>query len=81
MISYMSIFLYGFRMPLFFIISGIFISGGLKRKGLDGYVTYRADTVLYPLLVWGFIETTFQLISGRFTGNTVSPMRLYQPGY
>ncbi len=74
MINYMSVFLYGFRMPLFFIISGIFISGGLKRKGLDGYVTYRADTVLYPLLVWGFIETTFQLLSGRFTGNTVSPM-------
>jgi fucose 4-O-acetylase-like acetyltransferase len=73
-INYISVFLYGFRMPLFFIISGIFISGGLKKKGLNGYVTYRADTVLYPLLVWGFIEVTLQLLTGRFTGNTSSPM-------
>lgn len=72
-INYISVFLYGFRMPLFFIISGIFISGGLKRKGLNGYISYRADTVFYPLLVWGFIEITFQLLTGRFTGNTVSP--------
>lgn len=73
MINYISVFLYGFRMPLFFIVSGIFISGGVKRKGLDGYISYRADTVLYPLLIWGFIEITFQLITARFTNNTVSP--------
>ncbi|HTH83598.1 MAG TPA: acyltransferase family protein, partial [Mucilaginibacter sp.] len=27
-ITYLSVFLYGFRMPLFFIVSGVFISGG-----------------------------------------------------
>ena len=74
MINYISVFLYGFRMPLFFIVSGIFISGGIKRKGLDGYITYRADTVLYPLLVWGFIEITISLVAARFTGKTVSTM-------
>lgn len=74
LINYISVFLYGFRMPLFFIISGIFISGGLVRKGLNGYITYRADTVLYPLLVWGIIEVTFQLIASRFTNNSVSRM-------
>ena len=74
MINYISVFLYGFRMPLFFIISGIFISGGLKRKGLAGYTSYRADTVLYPLLVWGFIEISLQLLTSRYTNNTVTPM-------
>jgi fucose 4-O-acetylase-like acetyltransferase len=72
-INYISVFLYGFRMPLFFIISGIFISGSLNRKGLNGYISYRADTVLYPLLIWGFIEVSFQLLAGRFTNNSVSP--------
>lgn len=72
LINYISVFLYGFRMPLFFIISGIFISGGLKRKGLNGYISYRTDTVLYPLLVWGFIEVSFQLAASRFTNNTVT---------
>lgn len=68
-ITYLSIFLYGFRMPLFFIVSGIFISGGLKKKGLKGYSIYRADTIFYPLLIWGFIEISFSLLTSRFTHN------------
>jgi fucose 4-O-acetylase-like acetyltransferase len=68
-ITYLSVFLYGFRMPLFFIVSGIFISGGLKKKGLKGYSVYRADTIFYPLLVWGFIEITLSLLTSRFTHN------------
>lgn len=65
MITYLSVFLYGFRMPLFFIVSGIFISGGLKKKGLKGYSIYRADTIFYPLIVWGVIEITLSLLTSR----------------
>ena len=70
--KYISVFLYGFRMPLFFIISGVFIASGLKRKGLNGYVTNRMDTILHPLLVWGVIQISLQLISSRYTNTTVS---------
>jgi len=73
-ITYLSVFLYGFRMPLFFIVSGIFITGGIKKKGLKGYVSYRSDIILYPLLIWGFIEITFSLLSSRFTNNGASSM-------
>ncbi|MDB5110836.1 MAG: acyltransferase [Mucilaginibacter sp.] len=74
LINYLSVFLYGFRMPLFFIISGIFISSGLKRKGLHGYVSTRADTILYPLMIWGFIEISFQLITAKYTHNGITAM-------
>ncbi|MFD2147089.1 acyltransferase family protein [Mucilaginibacter antarcticus] len=73
-VKYISVFLYGFRMPLFFIISGIFISAGLKKKQLNGYVINRMDTILYPLAVWGFIEITFQLITARYTNNGITTM-------
>jgi fucose 4-O-acetylase-like acetyltransferase len=73
-ITYLSVFLYGFRMPLFFIVSGIFIAGGLKKKGLKGYSVYRANTIFYPLLVWGFIEITFSLLTSHFTHNGTSPL-------
>lgn len=73
-INYISLFLYGFRMPLFFIISGIFIASGLKRKGVNGYVANRADTILYPLILWGIIEITLQIITARYTYNGITPM-------
>ena len=61
--TYIGMFLYGFRMPLFFIISGVFLSGSLGRKGFGGYIYGRSNNILYPLLIWGGLEVTFQLLS------------------
>lgn len=63
--SYVGLFLYGFRMPLFFIISGVFVMGSLKRKGLGNYIYGRLNNILYPLFIWGVIEVTIQLISNH----------------
>ena len=73
-VKYISVFLYGFRMPLFFIISGIFISSSLKKKKVQGYVADRVNTILYPLAIWGFIEVTFQLITSKYTNNGITAM-------
>lgn len=63
--NYLALFLYGFRMPLFFIISGVFVMGSLKRKGLGGYVYGRLNNILYPLFIWGVIEVSMQLLSNH----------------
>lgn len=68
--SYAGSFLYGFRMPLFFIVSGLLVAGGLRKKGLTKYIANRADNILFPLLVWGFIEISLQLISARYGSST-----------
>jgi fucose 4-O-acetylase-like acetyltransferase len=65
--TYFGTFFYGFRMPLFFIVSGLLIGRSLNKKGLNNYVSDRTNNILYPLLIWGIIEITFQLISARFT--------------
>jgi fucose 4-O-acetylase-like acetyltransferase len=51
-----------FRMPLFFIISGLFVSKSLEKKQLSQYVSIRFQIVFYPLLVWGSIQITLQLL-------------------
>jgi fucose 4-O-acetylase-like acetyltransferase len=77
--SYFGTFFYGFRMPLFFIISGLLVGRSLRKKGLNNYIGDRTNNILFPLLVWGFIEITFQIISARFTHfsahEDVSPMK------
>jgi len=77
--SYFGTFFYGFRMPLFFIISGLLVGRSLRKKGLNKYVGDRTNNILFPLLVWGFIEITFQIISARLTPfsthEDVSPMK------
>ncbi len=58
---------YSFRMPLFFILSGIFISRTLKRKKVKEIVFSKFETLFYPYLVWTFLQISLQIIFGYFT--------------
>ncbi|MEP7278931.1 MAG: acyltransferase [Bacteroidota bacterium] len=53
---------YSFRMPLFFIVSGLFVSRSLKKKGLADYTKSRFSVVFYPLIIWGSLQITLQLL-------------------
>ncbi len=61
-LEYINVFFFGFRMPLFFIASGIFISGSMRKRGLGTYAKNRVQTILYPMLVWGVIQITLQIL-------------------
>jgi fucose 4-O-acetylase-like acetyltransferase len=65
LLEWINMFFFNFRMPLFFIVSGIFLSGALARKSAGGYVNDRFRTIFYPLMIWGSIQITLQLL---FTG-------------
>ena len=56
-----------FRMALFFLISGVFIAGTLYKKGYAVYVIDRFKVLIYPLLVWGCIQITLQLVFKHYT--------------
>ena len=63
-----SSFMYGmqeifhnFRMPVFFILSGIFLAGSLKRKSKAEVVKNRSATLLYPYLLWAVILSCIQI--------------------
>ena len=62
----MNVSLFSFRMPLFFLLSGVFISSTLLKKDFLTYVNDRFKIILYPMLVWGFIQVTLQLLFSDF---------------
>jgi fucose 4-O-acetylase-like acetyltransferase len=68
-LEYINVFFFGFRMPLFFIASGMFISGSMKKRGLNPYIDNRIKTILYPLLVWGIIQISLQLVFADYTNS------------
>lgn len=59
--------LYGFRMPLFFFLSGLFFASSVLRKGADNFLISRVNTLLYPYLVWAVIQLTLQLLFSEYT--------------
>ena len=74
---------YSFRMPLFFILSGIFINGSITRRPFKDLVYIKFENLLYPYLIWSFIQITLQIVLSRYT-NADRTLRdytfiLYQP--
>jgi len=67
LIGYMNVFLFGFRMPLFFITSGIFLSSSLEKKGLKSYNFSRFQNILYPMFIWGILQISLQVAFSGYT--------------
>ena len=52
--------IHGFRMPLFFVVSGFFVAMLWRQKGIKEMLKHRTKRILLPLLGMGivFIPTT-----------------------
>jgi fucose 4-O-acetylase-like acetyltransferase len=60
---------YSFRMPLFFIFSGIFASLSLASKPLKNILWSKFSIILYPYLVWTFLQITLQIVFSGYTNS------------
>ena len=75
-LKFADVFFFSFRMPLFFIISGIFLGGALKKKSVNEYIGGRFKTLVWPLLLWGSIQITLQLLFKGYVNADREPIRL-----
>lgn len=61
---------YSFRMPLFFILSGIFIGKSMAKKPVGQLIGIKFEKLFYPYLIWAFIQITLQIaLSSRTNSN------------
>jgi fucose 4-O-acetylase-like acetyltransferase len=58
---------YNFRMPLFFLLSGIFIRKSLIKRTTSEFVNYKANTIMYPYVVWATLQLAIQILFSRYT--------------
>lgn len=63
---------YSFRMPLFFMLSGIFASISLRKRTIGQYIESKFETLLYPYFIWVIIQITLQIILSNFTNSSRS---------
>jgi fucose 4-O-acetylase-like acetyltransferase len=74
---------YSFRMPLFFILSGLFINSSLAKRTLGQLTWLKFENLLYPYLVWAFIQVSLQIALSGITNSNRGFLDytyiLYQP--
>ncbi len=61
-IEHANILFFSFRMPLFFIVSGIFVIGSLQKRGFQHFLETKARIILYPYFLWGILQITLQIL-------------------
>lgn len=65
-------YVYNFRMPVFFALSGIFLAKSLIKNEPKGLMFKKVVTLLYPYILWSFIFITLQIIFSDYTNATRS---------
>lgn len=76
----MFLMLHGFRMPLFFLISGFFTSMLWRYRGLESLVQHRFKRIFLPLAIGLLtIIPLMNFVTGFVTENTISPFGFNAP--
>lgn len=65
-----NLFVYSFRMPMFFMLSGLFIAKSLEKRGAKKYIENRARILLYPYILWAVFQATCGILFNQYTFNT-----------
>lgn len=58
---------YSFHMPLFFFLSGLFFSESFRKRGGWKLVLNKVDTIVYPYLLWSFLQGGIGVLLARYT--------------
>lgn len=78
-----NIVFYSFRIPLFFLVSGLFFSRTINKLSTKKFVTIKFENLLYPYLIWAFIQITAQILLSGYTNSNRGPSDylyiFYQP--
>lgn len=69
-LEHANILFFSFRMPLFFIVSGIFVAGSLEKRGLKLFIDNKWRTILYPYFLWGIIQITLQIFLSGYVNSS-----------
>lgn len=63
--------IYAFHMPMFFLLSGLFIVQSLTRLSLPEYIKSRMVRLFYPLLLWTYVFAIFKLFAGDLANDPI----------
>lgn len=63
-------FLYNVRMPVFFVLSGIFLAGSLLKYPPQTVARKKAATLLYPYILWSVFLISLQWLLSDFTNSS-----------
>ncbi len=54
--------LYGFHMPFFFFLSGIFVESSFRKRGAKNYLLDKFSRIAYPYIIWSILQVSVEVL-------------------
>ncbi|MDN2661067.1 acyltransferase [Neptunomonas sp. CHC150] len=70
-------FIYMFHMPLFFLLSGLFLLNSFDKYGYKGLVFNKLETILYPFVLWSLLQGGIEAFLSNYTNGSVSVSEVF----
>ena len=68
---------YSFHMPLFFFLSGLFFYNSLNKRGMEGLICNKIDTIVYPYLLWSIFQGVTEVYFSSYTNGNANYSELF----
>ena len=68
--------IYGFHMPLFFFLSGLFVEGSFRKRGAKDYLLDKFSRIAYIYIIWSILQVSVEVLFSNETqrGATISDL-------
>ncbi|MEN7550744.1 acyltransferase [Rapidithrix thailandica] len=60
---------YNFRMPLFFILAGMFVCRSLQKRSIREFLKYKLHSIMYPYFLWGCFQVGIQVFFSQYANS------------
>ena len=64
--------IYAFHMPVFFALSGMFLTRSLVNKSTSAFIASRLKRLIWPMILWTYLFLGAQLLAGGLANNPVN---------
>lgn len=58
---------YGFHMPFFFLLAGLFVEGSLQKRGIKSYILDKFSRIAYPYVIWSILQVSVEVLFSNQT--------------
>jgi fucose 4-O-acetylase-like acetyltransferase len=68
--------IYGFHMPFFFFLSGLFVESSFRKRGAKDYLLDKFSRIAYPYIIWSILQVGVEVLFSSQTqqGATLSDL-------
>jgi fucose 4-O-acetylase-like acetyltransferase len=54
--------IYGFHMPFFFFLSGLFVESSFRKRGAKSYLLDKFSRIAYPYVIWSILQVSVEIM-------------------